>query len=129
MVQLKFLSGSRAGANWVARRFPVRIGRRSTSDLALEENGVWDEHLVISLEPSREFRLTTCPPALTRVNGQEVQDTLLRNGDTIEIGLLKLQFALIETRQVGLRLREWLVWLGIAGVSLGQVALVYWLLR
>jgi hypothetical protein len=97
--------------------------------LQLEEAGVWDEHLEIALDPSKGFRLTTCPNAVTRVNGQEVQETPLRNGDTIEIGLLKLQFGLSETRQAGLRMREWLTWTGIVGVSLGQVALVYWLLR
>jgi len=36
---------------------------------------------------------------------------------------------LSETRQRGLRFREWLTWAGIAAVNLGQVALIYWLIR
>jgi hypothetical protein len=38
-----------------------------------------------------------------------------------------MQFWLAEARQRGLRLSEWLVWSTIAAISLGQIALVYWL--
>jgi hypothetical protein len=54
---------------------------------------------------------------------------VLRNGDTIELGALKLQFWLAETRQFGLRLRETLVWLGIIAVFFAQFGLIYCLLR
>ena len=40
-----------------------------------------------------------------------------------------MQFWLSETRQAGLRFREGLTWAGIAAISLGQVGLIYWLLR
>ena len=73
--------------------------------------------------------LTAQPNALATVNGQPVQRAVLRNGDAIEIGSLKLQFWLSETRQRGLRFREGLTWAGIAAISLGQVGLIYWLLR
>jgi hypothetical protein len=53
----------------------------------------------------------------------------LRNGDTIDIGSLRLQFWLSETRQADLRLREGFTWAAIAAISLGQVGLIYWLLR
>jgi len=51
----------------------------------------------------------------------------LRNGDLIEAGSLKLQFWLTETRQKRMQVREWLTWIAIGAVCLGQVALVYWL--
>jgi len=129
MVQLKILSGKKAGTAWVARRFPVRIGRSASADLRLEEDGVWDEHLQLDLDAAQGFVLNACPPALTAVNGQPVQRTLLRNGDAIDLGSLKLQFWLCETRQSGLRFRERLVWGGIAAVCLAQLGLIYWLLR
>ncbi len=128
MVQLKILSGKKAGTVWVARRFPVRIGRSPAADLQQEENGVWDQHLQIGLSPGEGFVLTTQPNALVSVNGQPVQHAVLRNGDTIELGSLKLRFWLGETRQAGLRLRERLTWAVLAAVSLGQVGLIYWLL-
>ena len=129
MVQLKVLSGKRAGTAWVVRRFPVRIGRSTTADLQLEEEGVWDQHLQLDFNPAEGIILTTQPNALATVNGQPLQQTVLRNGDAIDIGSLKMQFWLSETRQGGLRLREGLTWVAIAAISLGQVGLIYWLLR
>jgi hypothetical protein len=129
MVQLKVLSGKRAGTTWVARRFPVRIGRSGATDLQLEEVGVWDQHLQLDFDPAEGIVLSVQQNALASVNGQPVRQAVLRNGDAIEIGSLRMQFWLSETRQAGLRLREGLTWAGIAAISLGQVGLIYWILR
>ena len=127
MVQFKILSGKMAGATWVARRFPVRVGRSAASDLRLEEHGVWDEHFQITLNPAAGFVLETQAEALVTTNGQPAQRAVLRNGDTIEIGSLKMRFWLGEARQGGLRISEWFVWTAIAAVTAVQIALVYWL--
>jgi pSer/pThr/pTyr-binding forkhead associated (FHA) protein len=129
MVQLKVLSDKKAGTAWVARRFPVRIGRSAQADLQSDESGVWDQHLRVDFDPAAGLVLTAQPDALTTVNGQPVQQAVLRNGDSISAGSLKLQFWLSETRQRGLRFREGLTWAAIAVISLGQVAIVYWLVR
>ena len=129
MIQLEILSGKTAGARWVARRFPVGIGRSANADLQLEEHGVWDEHLQISLHPAAGFVLETQPDAIAVVNSRPVERAILRNGDTIEIGAVKLRFWLAEAPQRGLRLRENFAWAIIAAVCLSQVALVYWLIR
>jgi len=129
MVQLKVLSGKKAGTAWAARRFPVRIGRSATADLQSEEDGVWDQHLQLDFEPAAGLVLMAQPEALVSVNGQPVQQTVLRNGDTINIGSLTMQFWLSETCQAGLGFREGLTWAAIAAISLFQVALIYWLLR
>ena len=129
MVQLKVLSGKQAGTIWMARRFPVRIGRSAGTDLQLEEAGVWDDHLELGFDPAEGIVLRAQPDAMTFVNGEPVSQSVLRNGDSIEIGSLKMQFCLSETRQAGLRFREGLTWAGIAGISLGQVGLIYWLLH
>jgi len=129
MIQLKILSGKKAGTAWVARRFPVRIGRSVGADLQLEENGVWDQHLQLDFNPATGLILTAQPRALATVNGQPVEQTVLRNGDAIDIGSSKMQFWLSETRQAGMRFREGLTWVAIAAISLGQIALIYWLLR
>ncbi|HVM48572.1 MAG TPA: FHA domain-containing protein [Candidatus Acidoferrum sp.] len=129
MVQLKVLSGRKAGTAWVARRFPVRIGRAATADLHSEESGVWEQHLRLDFDPVTGLVLTSHPDALASVNGQSVQQTVLHNGDEIGIGSLKLQFWLSEARQRGLRFREGLTWAAIAAISLLQVAIIYWLVR
>src|SRR5687767_5457912 len=127
MVQLEILTGNTAGTRWATRRFPVQIGRNAESDLQLEEQGVWDHHVQISLNPAVGFILETQPQALVVANGQPVERLVLRNGDTIEIGAVKLRFWLSEPRQSRLRLQEFFVWTVVFGVTLGQVALIYWL--
>jgi pSer/pThr/pTyr-binding forkhead associated (FHA) protein len=129
MVQLKVLSGKKAGAIWVARRFPVRIGRSAAADLQLEEDGVWDQHLQLDFNPAEGIVLSARQNALAAVNGQPVHRTVLRNGDAIEVGSQRLQFWLSETQQGGLSFREGLTWAGIAAISFGQVGLIYWLLH
>jgi hypothetical protein len=129
MVQIKILSGRKAGSSWDARRFPVRIGRSANSDLQLEEAGVWDDHLTLRLDPAEGFLLETHENALATVNGHPAPRTALRNGDTIDIGSVKLRFWMSEPRQRGQALREAFVWTLITAVCLAQIALVYWLLR
>jgi pSer/pThr/pTyr-binding forkhead associated (FHA) protein len=118
-----------AGTSWGTRRFPVRIGRAAASDLQFEEPGVWDQHLQLDLDPACGFVLHADLNAPVQVNGERVQEAILRNGDAIEIGSIKLQFWLGETRQTGLRLREAVTWAAIMGVCFAQIGLLYWLLR
>ncbi len=129
MVQFKILSGKKAGSIYVARRFPVRIGRAPNSDLVFEETGVWNEHLVIEVKANDGFSLRTQGEALVSINSQPVKQALLRNGDTIEFGSVRLQFWLDETRQMGLPLREAFTWAAVAAVFFAQLGLLYWLLR
>ena len=127
MIQFSILTGKKAGVCWAARRLPVRIGRSPASDLQLDEEGVWDQHLRVDLKPRDGFYVTAQPNALASVNCQAVRQARLRNGDCVEIGGLKLRFWLGQTRQAGLRFREFLTWAAITAVCLGQIALIYWL--
>ena len=129
MIQLEIISGRTAGTRWATRRFPVRIGRNPDSDLQLEEDGVWTDHLLISLEHDG-FTLEPHSQAPVLVNGQPaVAHTILRNGDTLELGAVKMRFWLADTGQRGLKLREGLVWTILTAVCAGQIALIYWLSR
>ena len=129
MVQFQILSGKKAGTAWVARRFPVRMGRAASANLQLEEEGVWDDHLRLDFKPKEGFVLSRDCNALAMVNGEPIEKAVLRNGDTIEIGAQKLQFWLAPARQRGLWFREWLTWFSIAAISLGQIGVIYFLLR
>jgi hypothetical protein len=66
---------------------------------------------------------------LLQVNDAPVRRAVLRNGDVISLGALKIRFSLGPVRQSSLAPREWLTWLALAALCLGQVALVYWLIR
>ena len=127
MVQLDILSGKQAGTQWVARRFPFQLGRSPQAALVLEEPGVWDRHAEFALRPGEGVMVSATTDASIIVNGQPVRQAILRSGDLLEAGSVKLRFGLAPTRQHSLRLREAITWLGLAALCLGQVALIYWL--
>jgi pSer/pThr/pTyr-binding forkhead associated (FHA) protein len=129
MVQLQILSGRQAGARWIARRFPVRIGRGNGNDLRLEEDGVWERHCVLDFEPAEGFILTAQPDAVLTVNREPARKFRLRNGDAIEMGSARLIFWLDELQQHSHRLREALVWVVVVAICLSQIVLIYWLSR
>jgi pSer/pThr/pTyr-binding forkhead associated (FHA) protein len=129
MVQLNILTGKMAGTSWSTRRFPVRIGRSADADLQLEEDGVWENHIQLNQSRAEGFVLHSRSEACASINSEPAKEAVLRNGDIIQLGSVKLQFWLAPTRQRGLRAREWFVWFGIALVCLAQVALIYLLLR
>lgn len=129
MVQLQILSGKQAGVRWMARRFPVRVGRGGANDLRLEEDGVWEQHCILNLDPAQGFILTAQSDALVTINHEPAQTCRLRNGDSIELGAARFRFWLNETTQRGQRLREGFVWTLVGAICLLEVGLVYWLMR
>jgi len=129
MVQFDILSGKKAGTRAVACRFPFRIGRAPGNELQFDDDGVWDRHLTVEFNPVSGFSLATASEAIATVNGNRIQTAVLRNGDTITAGSVRIQFWLAAARQGGLRRREYFVWTLLALVTLGQFALLYWLNR
>ena len=129
MIELHILAGKKAGSRSVVRRFPFCIGRDSGNDLQLDDDGTWHQHLTLEFHRREGFKLATAQNALVMVNHQPVQSAVLRNGDVITLGSVKLRFWLAAARQRGLRLRENFVWLLLGAVVLGQFVLIYRLIR
>ena len=128
MVQFDILSGKKAGAQPAARRFPFRIGRAPGNELQLDDDGVWDRHLTLTFDRQQGFTLAAAPNALAAVNDMPTQTAILRSGDVITIGSVRLQFWLAAAQQRSLRLREMFVWGLLAAVTAGQFCLIYRLL-
>ena len=129
MLQLRVLSGTKAGEEFTSSRFPVQIGRAPDCHLVLEEPGVWDRHFEILFESTDGLTLKAHSDAWVTINGQQVRQATLRNGDEIILGTLRLRFGLSPVRQRSHRVPEVLTWLALAGLSLGQVFLIYQLSR
>lgn len=127
MVQLDILSGSKAGTQIVARRFPFRVGRSASAALMLEDGGVWEHHFELAVRTNDGVVLTSSKESLTLVNGTRYQEARLRNGDCIEAGSVRIRFNLSPNRQRGLAVRETVTWFSLAALYVGQVALIYWL--
>jgi len=128
VLQLQLLSGHRRGAVFHFTHFPVRAGRGADLELPLDEPGVWQRHFLIDWR-AEGLVLEVEPQALLSIHDAPVQSALLRNGDIITVGALKIRFSLSPVRQSSLKLREWLTWIALGVLCLGQVALVYWLIR
>jgi hypothetical protein len=129
MIQLGILSGKQAGTQSVARHFPFHVGRAADNELKLDDDGVWDRHFTIEFDRGSGFTLTVAHQALATVNGEPVQRAILRNGDSIMAGSVKIQFWLAAARQGSLRLREGCFWLLLVLITVGQFLLLYWLAR
>jgi len=129
MVQLRIISGTRAGDLRVIRHFPFRIGRSVENDLCLEDAGVWENHLTLEFQKNEGFILQAAPDAFAAINEEPQTSTRLRNGDIISFGSSKIQFWLAAPRQRGLRLQEFFVWALLAAVTILQLALIYSLLK
>jgi pSer/pThr/pTyr-binding forkhead associated (FHA) protein len=128
MVQLTILSGKQAGSSVIVRRFPFCVGRNPDADIRIEDPGIWDKHIELDLRMPDGFVLKVSSDARAIINGEPAKIAVLRNGDLIEIGALKIQFLLSETRQRQLRLREALTWVSIVALCASQFALIYFLL-
>jgi hypothetical protein len=127
VVQFEILSGRQAGSQWVARRLPFQLGRSPQAALVLEEPGVWDRHAEFALRPGEGVAVSALADASIVVNGQPVRQAILRNGDLLEAGSVKLRFGLTPTRQPSLHLREAMTWIALAALFFVQVALTYWI--
>jgi hypothetical protein len=128
-IQLRILSGQRAGEIELIRRFPCLIGRSAEADVCLEEPGVWDWHLELQIAPDEGITAAVLPGALAAINGEPFDCNVLRNGDLIDLGAAKVQFWLSPTRQRRFWLRECLTWMALGALGAAQIALIYQLLR
>jgi hypothetical protein len=129
MLLLQILTGKKAGTDYIARKFPVAVGRSMTADLPLDDAGVWDKHFEVQFSPPDGLTLKVHLNASVSINEQSVQEAVLRNGDIISVGSLKIRFSLSPVQQRGLFLRETLTWLSIIGLCILQIALIFFLAK
>lgn len=129
MVQLKILSGRNAGHIQGIREFPCVVGRAAQCDFRLEEAGIWDRHFQINFTRELNFAVVVLPDATLALNHAPVEQSVLKNGDLIDAGGVKLQFWITPTRQRSLFWREAGTWIALGILCAAQIALVYGLLH
>lgn len=129
MIQISVVSGKNAGKSFALKKFPAIIGRDSKADVLLDDEGVWDKHCQISYNPCDGFYISAFEPATLLLNGQPVQKSRLRNGDSITAGSAKFQFWLAEVKPKDFRIRETLTWLFIISLFFVQVLIIYKIIR
>lgn len=111
-----------------AATLPIALGRSAPSDVLLDDPGVWPCHCKIHWR--REgLILEVEPDALASVNGTPMPRAVLRNGDLITLGGVTLRFGFSPLRQSNAALKEWLLWVALGVLCLGQIAIIYQLNR
>jgi pSer/pThr/pTyr-binding forkhead associated (FHA) protein len=127
VIQLQVLSGKQAGSDFVVRRFPFSVGRRSDDDLSLSEPGVWEHHLELQFVPHEGFTFEAMSGAPVRLNGEAASSGKLRNGDILEAGAVRIRVWLSRAKQTSTIVRETVVWALVAAACAGQIAAIVWL--
>ena len=124
MVRLHVVAGNRSGFCFSSSRLPIRVGRASDNDLTLDDPGIWPMHFSIAREKN-DLTIHVGPDALLSINSEPVQKALLRNGDVISIGSIKLQFGFTPVRQTSLIWRERATWAALAVLAFSEIAVAY----
>ncbi|MBI3876589.1 MAG: FHA domain-containing protein [Verrucomicrobia bacterium] len=127
MIQLEVLAGNRPTAAQRVANFPFTIGRAANSGLRLEDAGVWDNHLELTLPSTEGIRARVLGDALATLNGERFTEARLRNGDALRLGSVTLRFWLAPASQRELATREFLTWLALAALTLAQLGAIFWL--
>ena len=128
LAQLNILSGEQPPHRLQSGNFPARIGRGADCQVQLTDVGVWEQHLELRLEEDLRFSIRPASEASAMINGEPLEGVqLLRNGDIIEIGMVKLQFLLGPVQQKKLGLREAATWLLVGLLIAGEIYLLLWL--
>jgi predicted component of type VI protein secretion system len=128
MVQLQILGGEASGRKFESDHFPICVGRGEGADWRLDQPGVWARHFQIQWR-TEGLVIEAEEEALLSVNDIPARRAVLRGGDVITFGAVKARFSLSPLRQSSMAARECLTWLGLGALCLGQVWLVYYLMR
>lgn len=129
MVEIWMLEGKQAGAWWMARHFPVRIGRDPECDVALDDPGVWDHHVELDYERDAGFLARPLSDGIVLVDDQPVGAVPVRNGSTLRLGGALLQFWIAPAAQRAFTVLEACLWTGLLLLCAGEVWLMLWLAR
>jgi pSer/pThr/pTyr-binding forkhead associated (FHA) protein len=90
--KVKVLNGSLAGKEFDVTRSETTIGAEVGNTIVLEEDTVSRRHATIRFATG-QFQISDNRSTNgTRVNGQPIQVTILKDGDTIRLGKCELQF-------------------------------------
>ncbi len=89
-VHLVVKEGADRGKIYLLNRDVVNIGRDSSNDIALTDPFISGKHCRIRREDEQYTLVDLGSSNGTRVNGREIQRTVLQDGDIIEIGSTRL---------------------------------------
>jgi DNA-binding NtrC family response regulator len=94
---LVVLDGEDKGHKVALETGELTIGSGAAADLTLEERSVSRLHAKVTVEEGRHVLRDLGSTNGTRLNGAEVREAILNEGDVVEIGRIKLRFGAEES--------------------------------
>ena len=129
-VRLERFDGNFLGQQVETCNFPFRIGRARDCHYRIEAKGVWPCHLILEEVGKNGINVKCESEASLRINSLAASKSVrLKNGDLLEFGSVSLRFWLAPIYQMGQRTTEFIIWLGLGVLILGQVTIIAWLLK
>ena len=90
---IRVVQGRNEGKEYIISKARTTIGRNELSDIGLfGDRSISPLHAVIELQDGRHVLRDAGSPLGTKVNGQKAADFVLKDGDLIEIGSVRLEF-------------------------------------
>jgi len=90
---IRVVSGRNEGKEYIISKARTTIGRDELSDVGLfGDRSIAPLHAVVELQDGRHALRDAGSPLGTKLNGQKVTEHVLRDGDLIEIGSMRLEF-------------------------------------
>ena len=129
-VRLERLDGDFLGEQVEACNFPFKIGRDRNCHHRIEAKGVWPCHLILEEAGENGIIVKRDSEATLNINSLAASKSVrLQNGDLLQFGSVRLRFWLAPIGQMGQRSTEFIIWLSLSMLILGQVAIIAWLLK
>lgn len=94
MVHLRISILSQPDREVVVGSLPARLGRSPRCEIVCEADGIWDEHLRLTLDPSHRLAVEAVHHALVTVNDQRIGHAVLKPRDRINCGGATLEISL-----------------------------------
>lgn len=92
---------------------PATLGRSSANSLALNGPGVWDRHAEIGVGPDRRFQIQMLGDANGTRGDVPCRSWSLRNGESFQLGGVRVRFSIASVPQRSLSVVEAMGWLGL----------------
>jgi ABC transport system ATP-binding/permease protein len=86
------LNGRLQGTLWTLGRSEVRVGKDPQAELSIPQRSLADFHAKLLQTSGSIWRVQELAPGGVRVNGVAYADSLLHDGDVLELGALRLRF-------------------------------------
>src|SRR5689334_24025282 len=89
---IRFIDGPLAGQTVALNKPQLMLGREPTNDIAINEPTVSRQHARLTQGPHGWTLEKINPNNTLRVNGRDVTQSALNNGDTVLLGPISFQF-------------------------------------